>query len=81
MTGEIAINVADIADAARRAGKHRESLAALKELRALLGDLAAAKGAGGERAGGGGAGGGAGASAELESLLGSGPALGDGTDS
>ncbi|PKQ20175.1 MAG: hypothetical protein CVT66_06225 [Actinobacteria bacterium HGW-Actinobacteria-6] len=82
ITAEMVISVADVADACRRDGKPRESLAALRELRELLADLRPG-GPGGEPGpGDGGAdpGGVAGDTDELESLLGSGPSVGDRAD-
>jgi len=77
ITAEMAVSVADLADAARLDGKPREALAALKELRELLGELDP-KAAGGEPgAGDGPAGGEPGPAEQLEGLLGSGPSVGD----
>lgn len=80
ITAEIAVGIADVADSARRAGKHREFLAAVKALGEVLDELAKAGGPGEPGAGDGGAaagGGSGGAAHELESLLGAGPALGN----
>lgn len=79
ITGEMAVSVADLADTARLDGKPREALAALAALRDLLAELApkAAPGESGAGVGGAAAGGVRGPADELESVLGSGPVVGD----
>jgi hypothetical protein len=81
ITAELAVITADLVDAAKRDGKPREALAAARDLRELLAELSGGGGEPGPGAGGAAPGGVDGASSELESLLGSGPSLGDGTDS
>ena len=81
ITAEIAVAMSDVADRAKRDGKPREFLAAVKALGETLDALREPSGASGEPgagAGGASAGGSAGGPAdELESLLGAGPALGN----